>query len=49
MAELKDKVALIVGAGSGLSASIARALAKAGMQIALKLEVVGPPATRTVD
>jgi NADP-dependent 3-hydroxy acid dehydrogenase YdfG len=35
MVELKDKVALIVGAGSGLSASIARVLAKAGMRIAL--------------
>jgi NAD(P)-dependent dehydrogenase (short-subunit alcohol dehydrogenase family) len=33
--ELKDKVALIVGAGSGLSASIARVFAKAGMRIAL--------------
>ena len=35
MLDLKDKVALIVGAGSGLSASIARAFAKAGMRIAL--------------
>jgi len=35
MAELKDKVALIVGAGSGLSASIAKSFAAAGMKIAL--------------
>jgi NAD(P)-dependent dehydrogenase (short-subunit alcohol dehydrogenase family) len=35
MADLKDKVALIVGAGSGLSASIARVFAKAGMRVAL--------------
>ena len=35
MTELKDKVALIVGAGSGLSASIARVFAKAGMPDAL--------------
>jgi NAD(P)-dependent dehydrogenase (short-subunit alcohol dehydrogenase family) len=35
MADLKDKVALIVGAGSGLSASIARVFAQAGMRIAL--------------
>jgi NAD(P)-dependent dehydrogenase (short-subunit alcohol dehydrogenase family) len=35
MAELSGKVALIVGAGSGLSASIARSFAGAGMKIAL--------------
>ena len=35
MADLKDKLALIVGAGSGLSASIARRFARAGMRIAL--------------
>jgi NADP-dependent 3-hydroxy acid dehydrogenase YdfG len=35
MVELKDKVALIVGAGSGLSASIARLFAQSGMRIAL--------------
>jgi NAD(P)-dependent dehydrogenase (short-subunit alcohol dehydrogenase family) len=35
MADLKDKVALIIGAGPGLSASIARTFAKAGMKIAL--------------
>ncbi len=41
MADLRDKVALIVGAGPGLSASVARSFAKAGMKIAL--------AARTVD
>jgi NAD(P)-dependent dehydrogenase (short-subunit alcohol dehydrogenase family) len=41
MADLKDKVALIIGAGPGLSASIARTFAKAGMKIAL--------AARSVD
>jgi NAD(P)-dependent dehydrogenase (short-subunit alcohol dehydrogenase family) len=41
MADLKDKIALIVGAGSGLSASIARSFAGAGMKIAL--------AARSVD
>jgi NAD(P)-dependent dehydrogenase (short-subunit alcohol dehydrogenase family) len=35
MAELNGKVALIVGAGSGLSASIARIFASAGMKVAL--------------
>jgi NAD(P)-dependent dehydrogenase (short-subunit alcohol dehydrogenase family) len=35
MTDLKDKVALIIGAGPGLSASIARTFAKAGMKIAL--------------
>jgi NAD(P)-dependent dehydrogenase (short-subunit alcohol dehydrogenase family) len=35
MADLKDKVALIIGVGPGLSASIARTFAKAGMKIAL--------------
>jgi NAD(P)-dependent dehydrogenase (short-subunit alcohol dehydrogenase family) len=35
MADLKEKVALIVGVGPGLSASIARTFAKAGMKIAL--------------
>jgi NAD(P)-dependent dehydrogenase (short-subunit alcohol dehydrogenase family) len=35
MADLKDKVALIIGAGPGLSASVARTFAKAGMKIAL--------------
>jgi NAD(P)-dependent dehydrogenase (short-subunit alcohol dehydrogenase family) len=35
MADLKDKVALIVGVGPGLSASIARTFAKTGMKIAL--------------
>src|ERR1700677_2116922 len=41
MTDLKDKVALIVGAGSGLSASIAKSFATAGMKIAL--------AARSVD
>jgi NADP-dependent 3-hydroxy acid dehydrogenase YdfG len=41
MADLKNKVALIVGAGSGLSASIARSFAKAGMKIALAARSVG--------
>jgi NAD(P)-dependent dehydrogenase (short-subunit alcohol dehydrogenase family) len=41
MTDLKDKVALIVGAGSGLSASIARQFAKLGMKTAL--------AARSVD
>jgi len=35
MADTSEKLALIVGAGSGLSASLARALAKDGYQIAL--------------
>jgi NAD(P)-dependent dehydrogenase (short-subunit alcohol dehydrogenase family) len=35
MTDLKDKVALIVGAGSGLSASIARSFAGTGLKIAL--------------
>src|SRR5262252_3147957 len=35
MANLENKLALIVGAGSGLSASIARSFAGAGMKIAL--------------
>ena len=35
MADGSDKLALIVGAGSGLSASLARALAREGYQIAL--------------
>jgi NAD(P)-dependent dehydrogenase (short-subunit alcohol dehydrogenase family) len=41
MADLKNKIALIVGAGSGLSASIAKSFAGAGMKIAL--------AARSVD
>ena len=48
MAELKSKVALIVGAGSGLSASIARSFAGAGMRIALaarSVDDLGPLAT----
>jgi NAD(P)-dependent dehydrogenase (short-subunit alcohol dehydrogenase family) len=41
MANLENKVALIVGAGSGLSASIARSFAGAGMKIALAARSVG--------
>jgi len=41
MVDLKSKVALIVGAGSGLSASIAKSFAGVGMKIAL--------AARSVD
>jgi NAD(P)-dependent dehydrogenase (short-subunit alcohol dehydrogenase family) len=50
MADLKDKVALIVGAGSGLSASIARSFARAGMRIALAargIDDLGPLAAET--
>src|SRR6202521_5080921 len=50
MADLKDKVALIVGAGSGLSASIARGFAAAGMRIALAargIDDLGPLAAET--
>jgi NAD(P)-dependent dehydrogenase (short-subunit alcohol dehydrogenase family) len=35
MADLKSNTALIVGAGSGLSASLARALAREGVKVAL--------------
>ncbi len=41
MADLNDKLALIVGAGSGLSVSIARSFAAAGMKIALAARSVG--------
>ena len=41
MAELSGKVALIVGAGSGLSAAIARSFAGAGMKIALAARSIG--------
>jgi NAD(P)-dependent dehydrogenase (short-subunit alcohol dehydrogenase family) len=41
MPDLNNKVALIVGAGSGLSASIARSFAGAGMKIALAARSVG--------
>jgi NAD(P)-dependent dehydrogenase (short-subunit alcohol dehydrogenase family) len=50
MADLKDKIALIVGAGSGLSASIARSFAGAGMKIALaarSIDDLGPLAAET--
>jgi NAD(P)-dependent dehydrogenase (short-subunit alcohol dehydrogenase family) len=49
-ADVKDKVALIIGAGPGLSASIARTFAKAGMKIALaarSIEDLGPLAAET--
>ena len=41
MADRKDRLALIVGAGSGLSASLARAFAGAGYRIALAARSVG--------
>ena len=41
MTDLENKVALIVGAGSGLSASIARSFAAASMKIALAARSVG--------
>jgi NAD(P)-dependent dehydrogenase (short-subunit alcohol dehydrogenase family) len=50
MADLKDKVALIIGVGPGLSASIARSYAKAGMKIALAARTtddLGPLAAET--
>jgi NAD(P)-dependent dehydrogenase (short-subunit alcohol dehydrogenase family) len=50
MANLTDKVALVVGAGPGLSASIARAFAEAGMKIALaarSVDDLGPLAAET--
>jgi len=50
MADLKDKVALIVGTGPGLSAAIARSYAKAGMKIALaarSVDDLGPLAAET--
>jgi NAD(P)-dependent dehydrogenase (short-subunit alcohol dehydrogenase family) len=49
MADLKNKIALIVGAGSGLSASIARSLADAGMTVALaarSVDDLGPLAAK---
>src|SRR5215470_3004248 len=48
-ANLENKVALIVGAGSGLSASIARSFAGAGMKIALaarSVDDLGPLAAK---
>ena len=41
MTNLENKLALIVGAGSGLSASIAKSFAGAGMKIALAARSVG--------
>lgn len=49
MADLKDKVALIVGAGPGLSASVARSFAKAGMKIALAARTVDDLASLTAE
>jgi NAD(P)-dependent dehydrogenase (short-subunit alcohol dehydrogenase family) len=50
MTNLDNKVALIVGSGPGLSASIARSFAKAGMKIALAARTtddLGPLAAET--
>jgi NAD(P)-dependent dehydrogenase (short-subunit alcohol dehydrogenase family) len=50
LVDVKDKVALIVGVGPGLSASIARTFAKAGMKIALSarsIDDLGPLAAET--
>jgi NAD(P)-dependent dehydrogenase (short-subunit alcohol dehydrogenase family) len=41
MTDVKFKAALIVGAGSGLSASLARALAKDGLKVALSARTTG--------
>jgi NAD(P)-dependent dehydrogenase (short-subunit alcohol dehydrogenase family) len=41
MTDAKFKTALIVGAGSGLSASLARALAKDGVKVALAARSIG--------
>src|SRR6516164_471941 len=41
MADVKFNTALIVGAGSGLSASLARALAKDGIKVALAARTTG--------
>src|SRR6266576_1147301 len=41
MAKVKYNTALIVGAGSGLSASLARALAKEGVKVALAARSTG--------
>jgi NAD(P)-dependent dehydrogenase (short-subunit alcohol dehydrogenase family) len=49
MSDLKDKVALIVGAGSGLSASIGRSFAGAGMKIALAARSVGDLGTLAAE
>jgi NAD(P)-dependent dehydrogenase (short-subunit alcohol dehydrogenase family) len=49
MADLKDKVALVVGAGPGLSASVARSFAKAGMKIALAARSVDDLAALTAE
>jgi NAD(P)-dependent dehydrogenase (short-subunit alcohol dehydrogenase family) len=41
MADLKSRTALIVGAGSGLSASLTRALAREGVKVALAARSIG--------
>ena len=41
MTDVKFKTALIVGAGAGLSASLARALAKDGIKVALAARSTG--------
>ena len=41
MTDVKFNAALIVGAGSGLSASLARALAKDGIKVALAARTTG--------
>ena len=41
MTNVKFNTALIVGAGSGLSASLARALAKDGIKVALAARTTG--------
>jgi NAD(P)-dependent dehydrogenase (short-subunit alcohol dehydrogenase family) len=41
MTDVKFKAALVVGAGSGLSASLARALAKDGIKVALAARTTG--------
>jgi NAD(P)-dependent dehydrogenase (short-subunit alcohol dehydrogenase family) len=41
MADIKSRTALIVGAGSGLSASLTRALAREGVKVALAARSIG--------
>ena len=41
MADIKSRTALIVGAGSGLSASLTRALAREGVKVALAAHSIG--------
>jgi NAD(P)-dependent dehydrogenase (short-subunit alcohol dehydrogenase family) len=51
MTDVKFSTALIVGAGAGLSASLARALAKDGVRVALAARTTGDldPLTRETD